>query len=166
MWYVCYCEPKKALPLVEELKAMGIKADCPSFLFRRRIPRRNAIEKIERPMIGGVFFCSVDDWPLPRGYASGVDLSRINCMPDHANGGAAAVVSDDELEPLWASSRERTEKLSKLRPGDKVEVSLGPFKGRVGVVVSDVRHAISVLLEEAEVEIKFSPFLLRRFGAR
>ena len=55
-WYVCYCEPRKSLGLVAALGVRGVEAECPSFRFRRLVPRRKRVEELELPLIGGISY--------------------------------------------------------------------------------------------------------------
>jgi len=159
MWYVCYCEPKRALALVAALRAEGCEAECPSFRFRRRKPRRNSTEEIERPLIGGIFFCRTEHWPLGPGMVSGIDLDSIRRMMWM---GRPATVLDSELEDLRKSSHQRTEERSTLKAGDEVEVVTGPFSGRKGIISGRNRDFFCVALEGFELELQITPFLLRK----
>lgn len=159
MWYVCYSEPKKVLPLVEALVARGRGVECPSFRFRRRVPRRNRTHEIERPLIGGVFFCSVRDWPLGQGVVAGVELGEVRRMLWQ---GRPATVSDEELDRLRLASSRRTEGRTRFKVGDEVLIDLGPFKGAQGIVAAREQGQLLLHIEGMSLPLKASSILLRK----
>ena len=161
-WYVCYCEPGKALALVGALGELGIEAECPSFEFRRRVPRRNKVEVLERPLIGGIFFLGVDFWPIGAGVLAGVDLDRIRRM---MTASGPAVVDDEELDGLRVASGEISRDRRSIYEGDTVEFCTPPFKGKRAKVVSLLDGAIRVEIEGFSGRIEVSPFLLRKIRA-
>lgn len=158
-WYVCYCEPKKCLELVAELVALGLDADCPSFSFRRRVPRRKKMETIERPIIGGLFFLGVDSWPLPARIVSGVDLRRVRRMIVASK---PALITDEDLSGLRVAAAERSHVKNHLRAGDVVEICSGPFSGKMAAVTSSSPDFVWVEVENFSARVQFPPFLLRK----
>lgn len=161
-WYVCYCEPRKSLALVAALKGLGIEAECPSFEFRRRVPRRNKVEVLEKPLIGGIFFLGIDSWPIRSGILAGVDLTSIRRMMT-ASGPAA--VDDEELDGLRVACGEISRDRRSIYEGDIVEFCTFPFKGKKAKVVGLLEGAIRVEVEGFSGRIEVSPFLLRKIRA-
>lgn len=158
-WYVCYCEPRKSLALVGALGDLGIEAECPSFEFRRRVPRRNKVEVLEMPLIGGIFFIEVDSWPVGLGILAGVDLSGIRrMMTPHG----PAIVDDEELDGLRMASGEISRDRRSIYEGDTVEFCTGPFKGRRAKVVGVREEVVRVDLEGLPGRAEVPPFLLRK----
>lgn len=161
-WYVCYCEPGKALALVAALKAREIEAECPSFEFRRRVPRRNKTEILERPLIGGIFFLGVDCWPVGSGMLAGVELGSIRRMMAPSS---PAVVEDEELDGLRIAAGEISRDRRSVYAGDEVEFVLGPFKGKRAKVAEAGRDIIRAEIEGFPGKVEISPFLLRKIQA-
>lgn len=157
-WYICYCEPSKALALVEALKECGAEAECPSFEFRRRVPRRNKVEVLERPLIGGIFFLGVDCWPMS-GVLAGVDLSGLRRMMAPYG---PAVIEDDELDGLRVASGDISRDRRSIYEGDTVEFCFGPFKGKRAKVVEAGKEAIKAEMEGFPGVFEVSSFLLRK----
>lgn len=162
-WYVCYCEPGKSLALVAELNKIGIEAECPSFEFRRRVPRRNKVEVLKRPLIGGIFFIGVDCWPVGEGILAGVELGRIRRMVTALSG--PAVVEDEELDGLRIASGEISRDRRSIYEGDIVEFCFGPFKGMRAKVVKGGKDSIKVDVSGFPGDVEVSPFLLRKIQA-
>lgn len=161
-WYVCYCEPSKALALVDALKRCGAEAECPSFEFRRRVPRRNKVEVLERPLIGGIFFLGVDCWPVSLGVLAGVDLGRLSRMMAPSG---PAIVEDEELDGLRLASGEISRDRRSIYEGDEVEFCFGPFKGKRARVVEAGADIIRAEIEGFPGKVEISPFLLRKIQA-
>lgn len=161
-WYVCYCEPKKALKLVEELKSLGAEAECPSFEYRRRVPRKNRVEVLEKPLVGGTFFLGVDCWPLS-GSILGLDLSCIRRMkkPD----GSIAFIDDKELDGLRVASGEISRDRRSIHEGDAVEFCFGPFKGKQARVLGMKQGVVRLELKGIPGSVEIAPFLLRKIQA-
>lgn len=159
MWFVCYCEPRKTLSLVGALAERGRQVECPSFRFRRRLPRKNKTHEIERPLIGGIFFCHERSWPLGSGLLCGVELGEIRRMLWMNK---PAKVSDKELERLRAVSRSRTISRTKFSRGDRVIVDVGPFKGAIGIVADKERGQLILHVENMSLPLKCSPVLVRK----
>ena len=152
-WYICWVEPKRSLELVEQLSASK-DVECPSFTFRRRVPRRKRVEVLRKPLIGGIFFCGVGSWPLGRGLVAGVELSELRRMP--GADGSPAVVGDEEIEPLRDSAIIETAERTNLNAGDEVELMVGPFKGKRARV-----RALEDDDEIAQLEVDWLPGLLK-----
>lgn len=131
-WLVCYVEPKKALPLVAALRAASIAAECPCYLYRRRLPRQRRTHTIRRPLISGLFFLRGDHWPLS-GFVAGVDLGRLKRL---GFSGRPAEVSLEAIRSLASTGADLTGQKLSLFVGDTVIISAGPFSGSVGTVVS------------------------------
>lgn len=161
-WYVCYCEPGKALALAAALNERGIEVECPSFEFRRRVPRRNKTEILERPLIGGIFFLGVDFWPIGSGILAGVDLGSLRRMMAPSG---PAVVEDEELDGLRVASGEISRDRRSIYKGDTVEFFSGPFKGRRAKVIETGECIIRVEMEGSLGRIEIAPFLLRKIQA-
>ena len=161
-WYVCYCEPGKALALVAALKGRGVEAECPSFEFRRRVPRRNKVEVLERPLIGGIFFLEVDCWPVGSGVLAGVDLAGLRRMMTPSG---PALVEDEELDGLRVASGEMSRDRRSIYEGDEVEFCLGPFKGKRAKVAKVGKDIIIAYIDGLPGRVEISPFLLRKIQA-
>lgn len=161
-WYVCYCEPGKALALVAALKRLEIEAECPSFEFRRRVPRRNKTEILERPLVGGIFFLGEGFWPIGSGMLAGVDLESIRRMMAPAG---PAVVEDQELDGLRVAAGEISRDRRSIYEGDEVEFCLGPFKGMRAKVIESGSDVIKTEMEGSLGNVEVSPFLLRKIQA-
>lgn len=165
MWFVCYCRSKATLPLVAALHALGVKAECPSFSFRRRKPRRPAIEVITKPLIDGFFFVHVDDWQraASMGWLAGVDMSALQRLRSFASSvDFYAQITDDELHCLIEQGEAKSHKRARLHVGDDVSVSLGPLAGfRFSIVALEGNQATldSPLFPAI---IKVATFLLRK----
>lgn len=161
-WYVCYCEPGKALALVAELKSCGAEAECPSFEFRRRVPRRNKVEVLERPLISGIFFLGVDCWPVASGVLAGVDLGNLRRMMTPSG---PAVVEDEELDGLRVASGEISRDRRSIYKGDEVEFCFGPFKGKRARVAEAGGDIVRAEIEGFPGKVEIYPFLLRKIQA-
>lgn len=159
MWYVCYCEPKKALPLARALAEEGVRIECPSFRFRRRLPRRGTEQEIERALIGGMFFCGVDCWPLGEGFCAGVDLASVRRLLWM---GEPAVVSDDDLSGLRLAAKARTDDKLELAVGEFVTIDFGPFKGVQGAITRLRKKRATVELADSSAPIEVPTFLLKK----
>lgn len=157
MWYVCYCEPKRALPLVRELAETGHAVECPSFQFRRRLPRKAKTELIERALIGGMFFCQVDSWPLEGGFAAGVSLDLVRRLIWL---GKPAVVMDEDLAGLRLAGRACTDSKTQFAVGDAVSVDFGPFKGARARITEVRGKRFVVEVEGLSIPMEIPPFLL------
>jgi|GEM_PF-5262050 len=161
-WYVCYCEPGKALALVAALRGRGTEAECPSFEFRRRVPRRKKTEVLERPLIGGIFFLGVDCWPLGSGILAGVDLGSLRRMMAPYG---PAVIEDEELNGLRVASGEMSRDRRSIYKDDVVEFCSGPFKGKRAKVVEAGKDIIRADIDGLPGKVEISPFLLRKIQA-
>lgn len=164
-WYVCYCEPRKSLALVGALGDLGIEAECPSFEFRRRVPRRSKTEVLERPLIGGIFFLGVDCWPLGSGMLAGVDLENIRRMMTVSG---PAVVDDEELDGLRVASGKVSRDRRSIYAGDRVEIVKGPlegFRAAVKGVESGEGGLLRIEIEGFSGKVEIAPFLLRKIQA-
>lgn len=161
-WYVCYCEPGKSLALARALGELGIEAECPSFEFRRRVPRRNKVEVLERPLIGGIFFLGVDSWPVGSGFLAGVDLAGIRRM---MTASGPAVVDDEELDGLRVASGEISRDRRSIYAGDRVEIVKGPLEGFRAVVKGVESGLLRIEIEGFSGKAEIAPFLLRKIQA-
>ena len=157
VWYVCYCEPKRALPLTRELAETGHMVECPSFQFRRRLPRKAKTELIERALIGGMFFCRVDSWPLQGGVAAGISLDLVRRLIWL---GEPAVVTDEDLAGLRLAGRARTDSKTQFAIGDAVSVDFGPFKGARARITEMRSKRFVVEVEGLSIPMEIPPFLL------
>jgi len=161
-WYVCYCEPSKAMDLVEELSGRGADVVCPWFEYRRRVPRRNAVEIIRKPLIGGIFFCEVDSWPLPDEVVAGVETGSVYRMLSF---GEVGIVEDEELQDFRRAGSGKTASGTIFEIGDCVLIKSGPFKEKEGIVCSVCEQEIGVSLEGFPMSFKISPFLIGKTQA-
>jgi hypothetical protein len=157
MWYVCYCEPKRALPLCSALTELGKVVECPSFEFKRRQPRKKRFDTIRRPLIGGIFFCHINSWPLGNVVISDVNLNEIRRMNWQ---GSPARITDDEINILRQSALDYTESRIRLKIGERARVLVGPYRDRVGVITRKERGSLVLNLDDAQIPLKVSPFLL------
>jgi len=158
-WYVCYCEPSKVLALVDELKAKGLEVDCPWFEYRRRVPRQNRVEILKKPLIGGVFFCRSDSWPLGGGSIAGVDLLSVSRLLSF---GKVGEVFEEELDEFRLAGIQDGKIRTEFLKGDSVTVRSGPFEGFKGEVISESGGPVNVLLEGFQANFKFFPCLLSK----
>jgi len=161
-WYACYCEPSKAMDLVRALAAEGKDVSCPWFEYRRRVPRQNRVEILKKPLIGGVFFCRTDSWPLGEGSVAGVDLPSVSRMLSF---GKVGEVSGEELDEFCLAGAQDGNTRTKFLKGDSVTARSGPFKGFKGEVISESGGYVNVLLEGFPMSFKISPFLIGKTQA-
>ena len=124
------------------------------------MPRRNQTHEVEWPLIGGIFFCREDVWPLGSGFVAGVDLSNVQRM--RSVSGDYGLVSDEELDRLRGSSAERTAEKTSFRKGDRVLVTLGSFADMEGTVEKQAGEYCTISIDGFKVPIKFRAFLLRK----
>jgi transcription antitermination factor NusG len=163
LWFVCYCAPRQTLRLADALAELGAKVLCPRVVVRRRVPRKNRVEEFEQPMIGGVFFCHQESWPIRAGRVEGVDTAQLRRM---TLGGKAVVVRDSELSPMRDLMKEMAaeDRAGKARPaispGDKVVVKAGPLEGLVLTALRVTRDKVHSEINGVRVSIY--AFLLER----
>jgi len=161
-WYACRCEPGKTLALAEALKGAGIEVECPTFTFRRRVPRRKRVETLERPLIGGMFFLGADCWPLRVSPSLRIDVSQLRRVQT-PNG--PALIRDEELDGLRVAAGEVSEDRREIKPGNSIEFCTGPLKGRVGKVIAAGHNSIRAEVDGLPGTVTVAPFLLRKIPA-
>lgn len=160
-WLVCYCRSKYCLPLTAKINDMGFKAACPYFTFRRRAARRNKIEFITKPLIGGTIFIDLFDYPsiLQLGWQAGFDLSTLRPL---RIGNKIMKISQEEIDWLNFQGEKQSVKKMLLEKGDAVEIVFGPMSGIKCKIVGIEQSIVTVDSEGALGKIKIAPFLLRK----
>ena len=163
LWFVVYCQPRVTVALSDALGDLGVEVFCPRTLARRRVPRRNRVETVTRPMIAGLFFCNTDSWPIDLGRVAGVDTSNLRRMMYL---GGPAIVKDEELEHLRSLPIEvKDDRPARplIRPGDWVVVKDGPLKGIRLMAMRVSRDRVHTEINGARVTL--STFLLEKIEA-
>lgn len=157
-YFACYCRPKFLLPLVAALSAEGLRVECPTTVYRRREPRRNRTQEMRRALIGGMFFCRVDCWPLGQRLVAGVNLGSIRRVMWM---GKPAVIPDADLNALRLASLAADPLQEAIGVGSRVVVVAGAFVGAEGRVIGHSSGYLIVQLDRMLLPIKMAPFLLK-----
>jgi transcription antitermination factor NusG len=163
-FYACYCVPKRSIGLALWARENGYAVDCPSFSFRRRLPRRKKVEILRKPLIGGFVFVGVDDYDLllRKGWQAGVDLSRLK--PAQVTG-QRIVLTESEVDWLIVQGDRMSGKRSELKVGDRVRIFFGPFQDMEGNITEKTERAFVVDLGGLLSRSEIAPFLLKKTQA-
>jgi transcriptional antiterminator RfaH len=145
-WYAVHTKPSREEMAVENLQRQGY----PTYLPRQRRVVRHARKRevVLRPLFQRYLFVGIDRartaW---RPVLSTFGVAGVVC-----GGGEPLPVASEVIELLKAREREGafdvTSILGRLKPGDRVRVSDGPFADFVGrIVVACTAARVTILLE-------------------
>jgi transcriptional antiterminator RfaH len=128
-WYVVRCKPREEARAVEHLGNQGFEAFAPGCLITRRVG--TVRRKLSEPMFPGYAFVRLSstgqDWSVLRSTRGVMQLVRFGTAAPRV---PAAVI--DELRRIDGLDLD-AKAATRLKPGDSVRVTDGPFAGLRGV---------------------------------
>ncbi len=146
-WFVLYTKPRNEKKAALQLEKLGITVYCPLVTQVHQWSDRK--KKVEVPLINSYLFVNLKEKERELVFQAPGIVRYIFWL------GKPAVVRDQEIEILkeWLSGEIKDATVEKLQPGDKMDITNGPFKGKHGVVQEINNNRIQLLLEDLEMKI-------------
>lgn len=159
-WYAVQTQPRKEFFAVSNLERAGVEVFCPRY--RQKVILHGYRREVVRPLFPGYLFAAFDrerSLRLVR-YARGVrDVVSF--------GGVPATVPVELLEEVVRRMEGGFVRLDppELRPGQRVEITSGPFRGFTGLFQAHLkgRERVAILLETLQYHARL---VLDRYAVR
>ena len=146
-WFVLYIKPKSEKKSAAQLAQLGITVYCPLITQIRQWSDRK--KKIETPLIPSYIFVKLEEKERELVFQVHGVVRYLYWL------GKPAVVRDEEIETMqeWLKNDELDVRVVGLKPGDKMEILKGPFKGKEGIVQEVSKNRVQLILLELGMKI-------------
>jgi len=146
-WLVLCIKPQNEKKAAAQLAQLGITVYCPLVTQIRQWS--DLKKKIETPLIPSCVFVKLEEKERELVFQVHGVVRYLFWL------GKPAVVRDEEIETLqeWLKHDELDAQVIGLQPGDKMEISKGPFKGKEGIVQKVSKNSVQLLLLELGMKI-------------
>jgi len=146
-WKVIYVKPRTEKKVESSLLKMGIKAYCPVVTEIHQWSDRK--KKVEVPILKSYVFVKPDDNKLDSVFQVPNVVRYLFWL------GKPALVRDNEIKIMqnWLTTDNVDVTTESIKPGDKIDINTGPFKGNKGLVKELNKNRIQLLLLDLDMKI-------------
>jgi len=147
-WFVLYVKSGNEKKITSQLERLGVEVFCPMVIQIRQWSDRK--KKVETPLFNSYVFVRLDEherdivFQVPRVFRYVFWL------------GKPAVARDQEILALKEGLKETMEKVvvTNIKKGDVLDVSVGPFKGKQGIVKEINGKSVQILLKDLGLKVR------------
>jgi len=146
-WFVLYIKSRNEKKVTAQLQLLGITAYCPLKTEIKQWSDRK--KKVETPLIPSYIFVQLEEKQRQLVFQVPGVVRYLFWL------GRPAVVRNEEIDILkdWLKNDLLDVHVEGIKPGDKVEIAKGPFKGKEGIVQEVNKNRLQLLLLELGMKI-------------
>lgn len=147
-WKVVYVKPRTEKKVESALLKMGIKAYCPVVTEIHQWSDRK--KKVQVPILKSYVFVQPSDQELDMVFQVPHVVRYLFWLGKHA------VVRDNEIKTMqnWLTASTNIQPVVEgIKPGDRIDIKTGPFKGEKGLVKEIGKNRIQLLLLDLDMKI-------------
>ncbi|WP_405292398.1 UpxY family transcription antiterminator [Algibacter sp. Ld11] len=147
-WKVVYVKPRTEKKVESALLKMGIKAYCPVVTEIHQWSDRK--KKVQVPILKSYVFVQPIDQELDMVFQVPHVVRYLFWLGKHA------VVRDNEIKTMqnWLTASTNIQPVVEgIKPGDRIDIKTGPFKGEKGLVKEIGKNRIQLLLLDLDMKI-------------
>ena len=146
-WYVLYTKPRNEKKVALDLEKMGINVYCPLVTEIHQWSDRK--KKVEVPLIKSYLFVQLEEKNRDIVFQVPGAVRYVFWLQK------PAIVKGQEIDIMkeWLSGETVDAKVESLRPGDKMSVPSGFFKGKEGVIEEINNNRVQLLLLDLGMKI-------------
>ena len=149
-WFVVFTKSRAEKKVAEDLQKLGIEAYCPTRVRVKEWSDRK--KKVVEPLIPSLVFVKIEEKKRDLVFQSVGVVRYLYWL------GKPAVVRDVEIETMqkWLKNGSLDPKVEHLKPGDRVAIDAGPFKGQKAILKEASNNSMQLFLVELGVKITIS----------
>lgn len=149
-WFAIYTRPKNEKKVTESLEKMGVEVFCPMITQVKQWSDRK--KKVKVPLINSYVFVNIEEKDRNVVFQVSGVVRYLFWL------GKPAVIKEYDIEVLKDSLLGifNSFEVNKLKSGDQLTISKGPFYGKEGVVFQVDKNRIKLILKELGVKITIS----------
>lgn len=149
-WFAIYTRPKNEKKVTESLEKMGVEVFCPMITQVKQWSDRK--KKVKVPLINSYVFVNIEEKDRNVVFQVSGVVRYLFWL------GKPAVIKEYDIEVLKDSLLGifNSFEVNKLKSGDQLTISKGPFYGKEGVVFQVDKNRIKLILKELGVIITIS----------
>ena len=146
-WYVIYTKPRNEKKVAENLQKIGIVVYCPLVTQIKQWSDRK--KKVQVPLFNSYIFVNLEDIERESVFQVNGVVRYLFWL------GKPAIVRDDEIEILQESLKDimSSIEVKAIKAGDLLNIPIGPFKGKEGIVKHINKNSLQLVLKELGVLI-------------
>jgi len=149
-WYVIYVKSRNEKKVALQLEKIGVKVFCPMVMQIRQWSDRT--KKVEIPLLNSYVFVKLEAHEREVVFQVPGVVRYIYWLEK------PAIVREQEIEVLQEGLKEAVSEIrvTQLKPGDIMDISSGPFKGKQGVVKEINKNSVQILLQGLGLKIRLT----------
>jgi transcription antitermination factor NusG len=149
-WFAIYTRPKNEKKVTKSLEKMGVEVFCPMITQVKQWSDRK--KKVKVPLINSYVFVNIEEKDRNVVFQVSGVVRYLFWL------GKPAVIKEYDIEVLKDSLLGifNSFEVNKLKSGDQLTISKGPFYGKEGVVFQVDKNRIKLILKELGVIITIS----------
>lgn len=149
-WFAIYTRPKNEKKVTKSLEKMGVEVFCPMITQVKQWSDRK--KKVKVPLINSYVFVNIEEKDRNVVFQVSGVVRYLFWL------GKPAVIKEYDIEVLKDSLLGifNSFEVNKLKSGDQLTISKGPFYGKEGVVFQVDKNRIKLILKELGVKITIS----------
>jgi transcription antitermination factor NusG len=146
-WHVLYVKSRNEKKASAGLTSLGIQVYCPLITEYRQWSDR--LKKVEIPLISSYIFVNIEDKDRQMVFQVPGIMRYVFWL------GKPAIVPQKEIDILreWLQNDLQETRVEQLKPGDKMDVPKGPFKGQEAIVHQVNKNRLQLQLVVLGVKI-------------
>lgn len=146
-WKVIYVKPRTEKKVEASLLKMGIKAYCPVVTEIHQWSDRK--KKVQVPILKSYVFIQVDEKSRDTVFQVANIVRYLFWL------GKPALVRDHEIKIMqdWLVTESTEARVESIKPGDKIDIKTGHFKGAKGLVKEINNNRIQLVLLDLHIKI-------------
>ena len=140
-WYALYTKPRNEKKVAQMLQSIGVETYCPVVTSMKQWSDRK--KKVTTPVLPSYVFVQVEEKNREVVFQVPGVVRYVYWL------GKAAVIRDAEINTLkeYLSEEYTTVFQTAIQPGDRIQLTSGPFKGQEGLVKKISNTKTQVILE-------------------
>lgn len=149
-WYVIYVKPRNEKKVALQLEKIGVKVYCPMVMQTRQWSDRK--KKVEIPLLNSYVFVKLEAHQRDVVFQVPGVVRYVFWL------GKPAIIREKEIEVLQEGLKGMISEVNvaQLKPGDLMDISSGPFKGKQGVVQELNRDSVQIILQDLGLKIRLT----------
>lgn len=149
-WYVLYTKPRNEKKAALDLEKIGVTVYCPLVTEIHQWSDRK--KKVEVPLIKSYIFVQLEEKNREIVFQAPGIVRYVLWLKK------PAIVRESEIKLLQESLKETISEVEvmQMKPGDLMDISSGPFKGKKGIVNEVNGKSVQFILQGLGVKIRLT----------
>ena len=149
-WFVLVTKSRAEKKVAEDLQKLGLEAYCPTVVRVKEWSDRK--KKIVIPLIPSIIFVKIEENKRDLLFQNRGVVRYLYWL------GKPAVVGDAEIQTMqeWLKNGSLDPRVEHLKPGDRVSIDDGPFKGQKAILKETTKNSMQLLLVALGIKITIS----------